>query len=124
MALDAETAADGLIRKVQRALGKGSPAALLASLLYARDGLSGLEGLPSDWLSANAREAMHLLELRTTPQGHPAYRRVCLEMHRLIAEEAGHRVIAEMLRFADHTTYDLERLESERRTEARRVARR
>ena len=31
----------------------------------------------------NAREAMHLLELRTGPQGHPAYRRVCQEMHRL-----------------------------------------
>ena len=42
-------------------------------------------------MQMNAREAMHLLELRTSPQGHPAYRRVCQEMHRLIAEEAGHR---------------------------------
>ena len=49
MALDAETAASGLIRKVQKALGKGSQAALLAPLLYARDGLSGLESLPADW---------------------------------------------------------------------------
>ena len=30
-------------------------------------------------------EAMHLIELRTTPQGHPAYRVVAQQMHRLIA---------------------------------------
>ena len=42
----------------------------------------------------NAREAMHLLELRTGPQGHPAYRRVCQEMHRLIDQEAGHHALA------------------------------
>src|SRR5439155_19756106 len=71
----------------------------------------------------NAREAMHTLELRTQPAGHPEYRRVCQEMHRLIAEQAGHRLVAEMLRFVDHATYDLERLEGERRAEARRLAR-
>ena len=38
------------------------------------------------YMDMNAREAMHLIELRTTPQGHPAYRRVCQAMHRLIAE--------------------------------------
>ncbi|MEZ5167259.1 MAG: FAD-dependent thymidylate synthase [Acidimicrobiales bacterium] len=38
----------------------------------------------------NAREAMHMLELRTTPQGHEAYRRVCQRMHTQIAERAGH----------------------------------
>ena len=68
----------------------------------------------------NAREAMHMLELRTGPQGHPAYRQVCQEMHRLIAEQAGHRAIAELMTFVDHGTYDLERLESERRAERRR----
>jgi hypothetical protein len=68
----------------------------------------------------NAREAMHLIELRTTPQGHPTYRRVGQEMHRLIAEVAGHRAIAEAMRFADHTNVELERLEAERRSEARR----
>jgi thymidylate synthase ThyX len=71
----------------------------------------------------NAREAMHVLELRTGPQGHPEYRRVCQEMHRLIAEEAGHRAVAELMRWVDHGTYDLERLESERQAEARRAAR-
>jgi thymidylate synthase ThyX len=70
----------------------------------------------------NAREAMHVIELRTTPQGHPVYRRVCQEMHRLIAERAGHRAIAEAMRFADHSSVELERLEAERRSEARRQA--
>ncbi len=51
----------------------------------------------------NAREAMHLLELRSTPQGHPAYRVVGQEMHRLIAEQAGHHAVAEAMRFVDHS---------------------
>ena len=55
------------------------------------------------YLHLNAREAMHLLELRTTPQGHPAYRVVGQEMHRLIAEQAGHQAVAEAMRFVDHS---------------------
>ena len=74
-------------------------------------------------LHMNAREAMHMLELRTSHQGHPSYRRVCQEMHRLIAERAGHRVVAEMMRFVDHSTEpELERLQAERRAEQRRSA--
>jgi thymidylate synthase ThyX len=71
----------------------------------------------------NAREAMHLIELRTSVQGHPSYRRVGQDMHRLIAEKAGHRVVAEMMRFVDHSGGDeLERLDAERRAEDRRRA--
>ena len=33
------------------------------------------------YMEMNAREAMHVIELRTAPQGHPAYRRVCQQMH-------------------------------------------
>jgi thymidylate synthase ThyX len=73
------------------------------------------------YMEMNAREAMHVLELRTTPQGHPAYRRVGQAMHRLIAERAGHRAIAETMRFVDHSAVELERLEAERRSEARRA---
>ena len=68
----------------------------------------------------NAREAMHLIELRSGAQGHPAYRRVAQQMHRAIAEEAGHRALAEAMTFVDHGATDLERLESERRAERRR----
>jgi thymidylate synthase ThyX len=72
-------------------------------------------------LDINAREAMHLIELRSTPQGHPAYRLVAQEMHRLIAEEAGHHAVAEMMRFVDHSPEpSLERLAAERRAEQRR----
>jgi thymidylate synthase ThyX len=75
-------------------------------------------------LNLNARSAMHLIELRTTPQGHPAYRLVGQEMHRLIAEQAGHHAVAEMMRFVDHSAEpELERLQSERRAEARRLGR-
>jgi thymidylate synthase ThyX len=74
-------------------------------------------------MQMNAREAMHLIELRTTPQGHPSYRRVAQEMHRLIAEEAGHRALAAAMSFADHEVYELERLGSERAAETRRATR-
>lgn len=33
----------------------------------------------------NARQAFHLLELRTSPQGHPGYRKICQEMHRQLS---------------------------------------
>ena len=72
-------------------------------------------------IQLNARAAMHMLELRTQPAGHPAYRRVCQEMHRLIAEQAGHPLVAELMGFVDHDAHDLERLEGERRAEARRT---
>ncbi len=71
----------------------------------------------------NAREAMHMLELRTTPEGHPEYRKVCQKMHDLIAEQAGHGSVAAMMGFVDHGDYEengLGRLGAERRAEARR----
>ncbi|MFL5767389.1 MAG: FAD-dependent thymidylate synthase [Actinomycetota bacterium] len=71
-------------------------------------------------MQMNAREAMHLIELRSSPQGHPAYRRIAHEMHRLIGEHAGHRAIADAMRYVDYSDVDLERLQAERRTEARR----
>src|SRR5262249_30259893 len=71
-------------------------------------------------LGMKAREAMQVLELRTTPQGPPAYRRVCQAMHRLIAEQAGHRALAETMSFVDHSAVELERLQAERRADVRR----
>jgi len=74
------------------------------------------------YMQLNAREAFHLLELRTGQGGHPGYRRVCQEMHRLIREQAGHTVIADAMSFVDYGGADLERLNSERRAAARRAA--
>jgi thymidylate synthase ThyX len=73
------------------------------------------------YLGMNAREAMHVIELRSSPQGHPAYRRVCQQMHRLIANQAGHRAIADAMSFADHSEVELERLNSERALETKRA---
>jgi thymidylate synthase ThyX len=74
-------------------------------------------------MQLSAREAMHVVELRSAPQGHASYRRIAQEMHRLIEHQAGHRLIAEAMRFVDHGDAGLGRLESERRNEARRTAR-
>jgi hypothetical protein len=75
------------------------------------------------YMELNAREAMHLIELRTAPQGHPAYRRICQQMHRLIAERAGHRLLADAMQFADHSEVELERLKAERAAERKRQSR-
>jgi len=74
------------------------------------------------YMDMNAREAMHAPVLRTSPQGHPSYRRVCQLMHRAIAEEAGHRAIADAMQFVDHSEVELERLLSERNMEKKRSA--
>lgn len=67
----------------------------------------------------NAREAMHVIELRSGREGHPTYRAVAQAMHRLIAEQAGHRALAAAMRFVDDRPHELERLEAERRRLAR-----
>ena len=54
--------------------------------------------------------------------GHPDYRRVAQQMHRLIGDVAGHRLIAGGMSYVDHADYDLARLESERRTAAKQAA--
>jgi thymidylate synthase ThyX len=75
------------------------------------------------YMDMNAREAMHVIELRTSPQGHPSYRRVCQLMHRAIADTAGHSAIAGAMQFVDHSSVELERLESERNMEKKRLSR-
>jgi len=75
-------------------------------------------------MQMNAREAMHLIELRSGAQGHPAYRRVAHQMHRAIAEQAGHRALADAMVHVELGDTDLERLEAERRAESRRRGRR
>jgi thymidylate synthase ThyX len=73
-------------------------------------------------MQMSAREAMHLIELRSSPQGHPTYRRVAQTMHDLIDKTAGHRAIAAAMTYVDFSEVDLERLEAERRSEAKRQA--
>ncbi len=71
-------------------------------------------------MQMNAREAMHLIELRSSPQGHPSYRSVAQEMARLIRDVAGHELIADAMKYVDFSDTDLERLEAERAAERNR----
>jgi len=64
----------------------------------------------------NAREAFHLHELRTTPQGHPGYRKLVLQMHEKLAEV--HPIIAESMKFVNQDEdAELTRLAAERYTQ-------
>jgi len=72
-------------------------------------------------LDLNAREAMHLIELRSGREGHPTYRAVAQAMHERIA--AIHPGVAAAMRFVDDSTEPrLERILSEIRTHRKRAA--
>ena len=68
----------------------------------------------------NAREAMHIIELRSQPQGHASYRRVAQQMHDQIARIAGHQALADAMAFTDASSGDDGRLAAETRAQARR----
>ena len=69
-------------------------------------------------MKLNLREACHLIELRTVPQGHADYRRVAQQMFRHINKV--HPNLSKIMRHVDMKEYDLERFESEKRTEEKR----
>jgi thymidylate synthase ThyX len=72
-------------------------------------------------LDLNAREAMHLIELRSGREGHPSYRAVAHEMHAQIAER--HPAVAAAMTHVDTSGEPrLERILSEMREQARRGA--
>lgn len=69
-------------------------------------------------LDLNAREAMHLIELRSGREGHPAYRAVAHEMHRQVASV--HPAVAAAMSHVDTDAEPrLERILSEMRTQAK-----
>jgi len=72
------------------------------------------------YVKMNLREALHMCELRTMPQGHPDYRFICQEMWRKI--EQVHPTLAEAGKFIDWQKYRLGRLQSEMRTEFKKSA--
>ncbi len=72
-------------------------------------------------LDLNAREAMHLIELRSGREGHPTYRAVAQAMHERIASV--HPAIAAAMTHVDDSTEPrLERIMSEIRTHRKRIA--
>ena len=65
------------------------------------------------YVRMNLREAFHLIELRSTRQGHPDYRKVAQVMYGKIKEV--HPLLADSMQFVDMNEYGLERLEAEKR---------
>lgn len=64
----------------------------------------------------NAREAFHLHELRTSPQGHPGYRKLVQQMHAKVAEV--HPMLAAAMKFVNQgEDPELSRLAAERYTQ-------
>ncbi len=70
------------------------------------------------FMKFNLREACHLIELRTVPQGHADYRRVAQQMFKEINRI--HPNLSKIMKFVDLKEYDLERFESEKRSEEKR----
>ncbi len=67
-------------------------------------------------VTLNAREAFQMLELRSSPQGHPAYRKLVQQMHEKIAEV--HPRLAEAMSFMNQgEDEELARLAAERYTQ-------
>jgi thymidylate synthase ThyX len=70
------------------------------------------------FIRLNLREACHIIELRTTPQGHPDYRQACQQMFLEIKRVHPH--LAEGIRFVNLEGQQLERMASEKSLERKR----
>ncbi len=77
-----------------------------------------LHGHKTRWVfQANDRALMHMFELRTTPQGHPEYRKVCQGMHQKVTERSPWR--GQAMKFVDYNDYYWSRADSEARQRAK-----
>ncbi|MBU0636357.1 FAD-dependent thymidylate synthase [Candidatus Micrarchaeota archaeon] len=67
------------------------------------------------YITMNLREAFHFMELRSSKQGHPSYRRMTQQMYHEI--EKVHPTLAKLLQFVDLNSYDLARIDAEMRSQ-------
>ena len=74
------------------------------------------------FIHLNLREATHMIELRTTPQGHADYRKVAQDMFKEIQKV--HPTLSKIIKFVDLKQYHLERFEAEKRTERKKLKKR
>lgn len=80
-----------------------------------------LHGSRVRWsLGINDRALMHMIELRTTPQGHPSYRKACQSLHEAVRARSAWR--GEAMKFADHGEYFWSRADSEARQRVKEAA--
>ena len=70
------------------------------------------------FVKMNLREACHMVELRTAPQGHPDYRIVCQKIYNEIVRV--HPQLAQGIKFVDMNRYQLERFDAEKKSEKKR----
>ena len=66
-------------------------------------------------MKMNLREAFHLCELRSSPQGHPSYRRIAQDIYKLICEV--NPIVGKNMKFVNMQNPGLERLSAEVRRE-------
>jgi thymidylate synthase ThyX len=66
-------------------------------------------------MKMNLREAFHLCELRSSPQGHPSYRKIAQEIYRLI--KSVNPIVGNSMKFVNMQDPGLERLSAEVRRE-------
>lgn len=71
-------------------------------------------------MTINARALLFMLELRTSQQGHPSYRKVGQEMHRLVCQ--ADPLIGEAMSYVDYNEYNLERAGAEKRLSEKRAS--
>jgi thymidylate synthase ThyX len=70
------------------------------------------------FMKLNLREACHMIELRTIPQGHSDYRKVCQKVFTEIRRV--HPVLAGSIKFVDMNKYEFERFDSEKHSESKK----
>ena len=70
------------------------------------------------FIKINLRELYHVIELRTTAQGHPDYRYICQQMFKKINDI--HPLLMKGMKFVDLNQYGLGRFDTEKRKEMKR----
>jgi thymidylate synthase ThyX len=70
------------------------------------------------FVKMNLREASHMIELRTAPQGHPDYRIACQKIYNEIKRV--HPQLSQGIKFVDMNRYQLERFNAEKKSEKKK----
>lgn len=70
------------------------------------------------FVKMNLREACHMVELRTAPQGHPDYRIACQKIYNEIKRV--HPQLSQGIKFVDMNRYHLERFNAEKKSEKKK----
>ncbi|MCX8197826.1 MAG: FAD-dependent thymidylate synthase [Candidatus Micrarchaeota archaeon] len=113
--MPAELAGTGLDKLVQEAVAAADEAysRICQEMPYEAQYVVPL-GCRMRWYAKmNLREAYHFCELRSMRQGHPDYRKVAQQMHRLLSK--AFPLLASGMKFVDYSEYDFERLEAEKK---------